>query len=269
MLYSIAMLGRGATANAFEAIACLDSELVRLAASSGWLRVELAEGLEALALCGGHHELGFATVEGYALERCERSARWVQESRALARRLVDLPGVRSALYLGEIGFCMAQIVAKVAHAEDEAWWLELAKQQTVRGMRARVKEREAEGQMFAVEEALTATLTVTVDAEDGRLFECARMLGRQQGDGTLEETLDGLLAEGTTSLLAEMGADSRVSMAPFDDAMDEDAPQRAWEKQLAQFREEAEKRCELALGERMRANGVAATVGPTAGFSRG
>jgi hypothetical protein len=76
----------------------------------------------------------------------------------------------------------------------------------------------------------------------------------------LGETLEGLLAEGTTSLLAELDKDSTVSMVPFDDAVDEEAPQRAWEKQLAQFREEAEKRCELALDERMRANGVDATV---------
>ena len=53
----------------------LDLELARLARSSGMLRVELGDGLEALARVGGHHELGFATVEGYALERCERSAR--------------------------------------------------------------------------------------------------------------------------------------------------------------------------------------------------
>jgi hypothetical protein len=155
---------------------------------------------------------------------------------------------------------MAQVIAKVAHAEDETWWLNEAKQRTVREMRTLVKEREGAGPMSAVEEELQATLTVTVDAEDGRLFECARMLGKQQGDGTLGETLEGLLAEGTTSLLAELGRDSTVSMAPFDDAVDEDAPQRAWEKQLAQFREEAEERCELALGDEIHANGVDATV---------
>jgi hypothetical protein len=259
------MLGWGTRTERFEGAAgfdeveLLDSEMARLAACAGLLRLRLAEGLEALARCDGHHELGFATVEAYALERCERSARWVQGSRALARRLAELPDVRLALVSGEIGFSMAQVIASAARAEDEAWWLAEARRRTVRQLQALVRERKEReqqpagaGQMFAVDEEPQATFTVTVDREDGWLFERARIIGKHLGENTLAEMMDALLAEGTTSLLSELDRDSKRSTVPFDDALDEHAAQRAWEGELARFREEAEVRCEAALGERMR-----------------
>src|SRR3954471_531299 len=106
-----------------EMLEALDTELCRIALGEGILRLAMAERLEALARTGGHHELGFSSVEGYALERCERSARWVQTSRALARRLEELPAVRRAVVSGRVSFCMAQVIAKMATAEDESIWL--------------------------------------------------------------------------------------------------------------------------------------------------
>jgi hypothetical protein len=292
-----------------EALEALDAELCRVALRVGVLRLAMAEGLEALARCGGHHELGFATVEGYALERCERSARWVQGSRSLARRLAGLPAIRRALVRGEIGFCMAQAIAGVARAKDEQLWLEESRRRTVREMRALVRERMNRdaaadvapathtdtlpathtdtlpathadtlpathtdalpathtdtrpdahtdtdaaargGQMFAAEdEEPRVTLSVTVNSEDEWLFEHARLLGKHAG--TLgSEMLDALLGEGTTSLLAEM---DRSSIEPFDETLDERGPQRAWEQELARFRDEAEKRCECRIAARPR-----------------
>ena len=105
MCYDIwEMVARGEMVTSLEMLEALDAELCRVALGEGILRLAMAEGLEALARCGGHHELGFASVEGYALERCERSARWVQGSRSLARRLAELPAIRRALMRGEIGF---------------------------------------------------------------------------------------------------------------------------------------------------------------------
>jgi hypothetical protein len=226
----------------------LDTELARLARLSGSLRLGLAEGLEALARIGGHHELGFASVEAYALERCERSARWVQESRALARRLRELGGVRRALVSGEINLSMAQIVTKVARTEDEELWLSLARQRTVRAMRQLVREVAAvPGQMSAVVEDEKVALAVTVDHEDGWFLECARMTVKRLGGGTLEETLEALLAEGMTTLLPMT---DRPRVAPFEDETDDRAAQRSWEKELAHHREEAERCCEAALGNR-------------------
>jgi hypothetical protein len=217
-----------ASATPFEGLEALDVELSRVALGVGVSQLGMAEGLEALACCDGHHELGFASLEAYALERCERSARWVQGSRALARRLAGLPALRRALVRGEVGFCMAQLIAGVARAEDEEWWLAEARSRTVQKMRVLVKERAddppapagapavPEGQISAEEGRVM--LTVTVDREAGWLFEAARMLSKHMGDRTLEETLEALLAEGSSSLWAEM---DREAIVPFDDALAE------------------------------------------------
>src|SRR4029077_9406955 len=87
-----------------------------------------------------------------------------------------------------------------------------------------------------------------VDREDGWLFEHARLLGKHAGTPGCE-ILDALLGEGTTSLIAEM---DRSLVEPFDGSLDERAPQRAWEEELARFRDEAERRCEARVGERPR-----------------
>src|SRR3954466_1120328 len=108
---------------AIDAIETLDVKLCGVARSAGALRLGLGMMLEQLARGDGHHELGFSSVEGYALERCERSARWVQTSRALARRLEELPAVRDGVMSGRISFCMTQVIAKVTTAEDENIWL--------------------------------------------------------------------------------------------------------------------------------------------------
>src|SRR5262245_59156880 len=87
-----------------ERIEALDRELVRFARSAGWLRLELGRGLEALERGGGRQDVGFSSIEAYALERCERSSSWVQKSRRLAHRLEELPLTRAALISGRISW---------------------------------------------------------------------------------------------------------------------------------------------------------------------
>jgi hypothetical protein len=281
-----------ATGLPFESLERLDSMLSGVARGAGVLRVLMGEGLEALGRAGGCAELGFATVEAHALERCGRSARWVQESRALGRRLEELPALRRAVVSGEVSFSMAQVVAKVARSDDEEWWLAAARGRTVRAMRELVKERarsvnevpagselsvgsddsagsevsvgsngsagsevsvgsdgpavrkvSSVGGCSAEVDEARGTLAVTVDREDAWLFECARMMGRRLGEATLEGTLEALLAEGTTSLLEKVEPGSIESVESVDDG---DA-QRAWEKELSRFREEAEVCCEARM----------------------
>jgi hypothetical protein len=141
----------------------------------------------------------------------------VQESRALARRLRELPALRAELASGQVSFSMAQVIAKVASADDEDWWIAQARGRTVRAMRTFLKEQSmapdgssAASELSAgVDEART-TLTVTVDREDAWLFEYARMASKRLGEVTLEGTLEALLAEGTTSLLANVEQTSIV-----------------------------------------------------------
>jgi hypothetical protein len=190
MCYEITrMVTRGEIITSLEALEALDAELCRVALGEGILRLAMAEGLDALARRGGHHELGFATVEGYALERCERSARWVQGSRSLARKLVALPAIRRALVRGEIGFCMAQVIATVACANDEEQWVEEARRRTVREMRALLRDGTGPGPVFAAADEPRVTLAVTVDREDGWLFEHARFLGKHAGTSCFARTV--------------------------------------------------------------------------------
>jgi hypothetical protein len=150
------------------------------------------------------------------------------------------------------------VLAKMASAEDEAAWLGEAERLTVRGMRELAREHgHATGETAGTLEvaacaAVTATpdegggtLTVTVDREDAWLFECARMIVRQVAGLTLEETIEALLGEGTTSLLPLL---ERGAIVPFEGAA-EDGSQRDWETERARFREEAEVQCEARFAE--------------------
>ena len=114
----------------------LDAELVRLVRGASAVRLELGRALEALAVSGGHHELGFSSFEAYVRERCERSARWAAETRLLSRRLELLPKTRQALRTGAIGWSTAELLVRHVSVHSEAEWLERARKTTVRELRA-------------------------------------------------------------------------------------------------------------------------------------
>ncbi len=227
-----------------ERLEALDAELARRAREAGRLRFEMGRGLHLLERCGGHHELGFSSIEAYALERCERSASWTQKARGLARRLVHLPTLADALISGSLSWSMATVLATVAQPEDAHFWLAEATRRTVREMKALVLERRGaldEIELLEAEEEMR-TLTITVPREDAWCFEQAKLLGRHLGEGTDADLMFGLVAESTGTLCGEL---PRGSVEPTDDNAQE--PQRAWERELARMRNEAEVRCESHL----------------------
>ena len=57
----------------FSEVARLDSELVRIGRGVSAVRLAVGEALDTLSASGGHHELGFSSLEAYARERCERT----------------------------------------------------------------------------------------------------------------------------------------------------------------------------------------------------
>jgi 5-methylcytosine-specific restriction endonuclease McrA len=232
----------------FASIEALDVELATVARSGGALRLAMGTGLEALARTDGHHALGFSSMTGYALERCERSGRSVQEARWLSRRLNDLPRVREALVFGSINWSMAAVLAKIAMAEDEEIWLHGASTSTVKGMRQRVRnllkpatvgDPDAGGAESEQEEL--CTLTVTADFEDACLFECARMVVQHIGGGpTANGIVDALVGEGSTSLMEHLPSGTAL----IDYPLATDDKQRAYDSQHAKWRDEAETLCE-------------------------
>ena len=92
---------------------------------------------------GGHcFALGFSSCSAYALERCDRSTRWVEAACCLARRLAGLPALRRALAAGELSWSAAELVSRVGQGSEEAAWLEVARRHTVRELRELVRASE-------------------------------------------------------------------------------------------------------------------------------
>jgi hypothetical protein len=252
----------------------LDRALASLAKEGAALRLRSGQLLEVVGR-GAVFELGFSSLGAYAVERCERSVRWAEAARCLARRLEALPQLRRALAMANVSWSMGELLARVATQADEARWLELAQSRTVRQMRVLVAEAmqampEAarSGTAVAVprvgeevptarlggivspqEEGLTnlqsggdelCTLSCTVDQEDAWLFEATRSLLQQLGVNAAVAQADALLAEAQGTLLALLpeGTLDLEGMQVCDRA------QERWGEQLRRWRDGAEALCE-------------------------
>src|SRR3954470_24542948 len=99
----------------------LDETLASLAGRETSLRLRLGQLLEVVGR-GAVFELGFSSLGAYAVERCERSVRWAEAARCLARRLEELPQLRRAMALAKVSWSMGELLARVATPADEARW---------------------------------------------------------------------------------------------------------------------------------------------------
>jgi hypothetical protein len=200
---------------------------------------------------GKHFELGFSSLAAYALERCDRSVRWVEGARCLARRLEQLPELRRAIAWGAVSWSMGELLARVAQPQDEASWLEAAKGRTVREMRARVLNPLGEACAATAEPPAsentegeegddTCTLSCSVDREEAWLFEATRALLAQLGAHGADAQVEALLAEGQETVLAALPA-GRVHPDGSEGAV---AARRRCLEALSRWRAEAEALCE-------------------------
>ena len=244
----------------------VDSELVSLAWADAALRLRLGQVLEVLGR-GAVFDLGFSSLGAYAVERCERSARWAEGASALARRLEALPALRWRVALGELSWSMAELLVSVATPANEARWLELAECRTVRQVRTLVAAA-AEEVAAAVDEAREGgaaslqcggsseicMLTCTVALEDVWLFEATRYLLEQLGERSVVDQTEALLAEAQSTLLALLPPDLELG-APREN----EAAQRRWLEQLQRWRSEAEALCEANVLEALRSTRSAST----------
>lgn len=179
-----------------EVLAALDRELARCARGSGALRLRIGDALVALRARSGHHELGFSSLAGYAVERCQQKGRWAAESCTVARRLAKLPRLRAALVSGKLSWSMVELVSRHATEQTEEELLASASSSTVRRMRAELCEPRA---VRSDEDA--CELKLTMDWHDAWLFECTRWLfDRVEPHATADELVHMLLAEGLGTL---------------------------------------------------------------------
>jgi len=133
----------------------------------------------------------------YALERCNRGARWAAESRTLARRLESLPHLTNALESGSIGWSMAELLARHATPQTEAALLQVARRKTVQAMRIALSPHEP-----PPDEELARTLSLTLPVEEAWALEATRIMVEHMGGTSAgSHWFESLLAEGTISLL--------------------------------------------------------------------
>ncbi len=217
----------------------MDEELVRRA--RGQTVVRLAIGEAFVALGQGWQELGFSRFGDYVRERCRRTRRWGEDTRALARRLSSLPKIREALLRGAIGWCMAEVLARFATAEDEEELLEATRGMTVRQVKRVLRERGG-AQPEPEERERFGTLDIRVDAEEAWMLEATRpMVELLDGRGSPGAWLESVLAEAQCAL-SNVGAD--VDLTPEDVA----ERQRAWVESIAAGKQRMERREEHAEG---------------------
>jgi hypothetical protein len=182
-------------------IADVDAELVRLGRGAAALRLRLGELLEALASKGGVEALGFSSMGSYVTERCGLAPRWVSDSGTLVRRLRKLPRLRQALVSGQVTWCMANEVARVATPESEAFLMGLARRTTVRRMKKLLA-----GAVGGNPPSARRRVSRTADREVVLLFEHIRQVSQLHvGSSNGDMALEAMLAEGMTALGTHMG----------------------------------------------------------------
>jgi hypothetical protein len=252
----------------------IDANLASLAREETALRLRLGQLLEVIGR-GAVFELGFSSLGAYAVERCERSVRWAEAARGLARRLEGLPQLRRAMAMAKVSWSMGELLARVATPATEAHCLELAHSRTVRQMRVLVADATAAASDvatsgMAAQSGIEApsptssgadltpagddnvarlqsggsdemcTLTCTVDREEAWLFEATRCLLEQLGERGAAAQADALLAEAQGTLL-EMLPEGTLELGGMDGC---ELAQQRWVEQLRRWRDEAEATCE-------------------------
>jgi hypothetical protein len=190
----------------------LHLELVRLTRGIGGLRLAIADGIERLEVLGGVERLGFPGVEAYERERLGRSGRWVGDARTLARRLAGLPRLREAYLSGRLSTSKVELLARhLVRGErrdecEQENTITLAASLTVRELRVRLGGRE--GDACDDERRGFVQLTRHVERLDAVAFEGAIRLMEALGETTRSAAIEGLVAEGLTTLL------NRAEVAP-------------------------------------------------------
>jgi len=226
----------------------VDRELSLAAREDAALRLRLGQVLEVLGRGGGCFALGFSSLSAYALERCERSTRWVEAARCLARRLEALPQLRAAVALGQLSWSMGELLARVANEQNEGERLQLAQGRTLREMQLRCQGKECEGKATSADaagpdESERCTLTCNIGQEESWLFEATRALLESLGTRDASEQIEALLAEGQDTLLAALprGALDLDELELVDRALER------WQDQLRRWRAESEELCEKRI----------------------
>ena len=117
----------------------IDALLRNISSGHGAIDLALGEGLDALTVGRRAMDLSYSNIGDYAREELGINASTAVKMARLARRLQDRPLVREAVRRGELTARKAEIIAPVAVGDDQARWILVAKGETVRSLKAKVK----------------------------------------------------------------------------------------------------------------------------------
>ncbi len=168
--------------------------------------------------------LGYPGVDAYARERLGRSGRWVGDARTLARRLAGLPLLRKAYLSGRLSTSQVELLARHlvrgdrSEKLDEEEAIASSASLTVRELRRRLGGREGDVcDACSGERRRFVRLTRHVERLDAVAYEGAIRLMEALGETTRSAAIEGLLAEGLTTLLnrAELAPDLVSRIAGF------------------------------------------------------
>jgi hypothetical protein len=127
-----------------EAAVLIDRLLVKVARASGAISVAMGECLDALCTGDGPMRLGYSSLGDYARENLNIAPRTADEYAQLARELRTRPILCAAVREGVVSRKKAEVILPVAVGDSEAEWVEKAKHETVRALKAAVAGGGAE-----------------------------------------------------------------------------------------------------------------------------
>jgi hypothetical protein len=197
-----------------EAGYLLDGLLVRVAHARGALDVAMGELLADLDVGGRLVALGYSCVADYGREELGLKDSTARNLARLARALRERPLLRAAVWRGEVSSRKAETILAVARGEDEAAWVERARLETVRALRAAVKAAEAaapeEDEAWSrIEVSLTPDQRLVVDAA----MELAGKVIERPGAPKWQK-LEAICTEYLGEHPVEPDARPRISIAP-------------------------------------------------------
>ncbi len=146
-----------------EAALLIDELLVKVARGSGAIAVAMGECLDALCTGAGPIRLGYTNLGDYVREELSLAPRTAKEWAKLARDLRTRPVLKAAVRAGEVDIKKAVAIVDVAVGDSEAEWVERAKRDTVRGLRAAARGDSAAVAAAAEEEGEKRWHRIVID----------------------------------------------------------------------------------------------------------
>jgi hypothetical protein len=120
----------------------LDVVCQRLAIARDRLVLPLSRVAKSITLCSAWQAFGYARASDFTREQLKRSSRWLRELAALDEALRRLPGLSGALCGDDgqpaIGRVAASLIGRIATPESLAAWIDVARLNTVRALRAEI-----------------------------------------------------------------------------------------------------------------------------------